>query len=84
MDGEDLGRDMTAGEGPSVCYLNSDCESVRVDDTFYGLTPLNAVAGTPKAEYGISSFHRLKCKTSSKSFSFIAITGLAGRAFGSW
>lgn len=26
-------------------------ENIRVDDDFYGLTPLNTVAGLPKAEY---------------------------------
>ena len=51
-----LKKGMTPGEGPLKCYHKSDCETVRVDDTFYGLTPLNAVAGTPKAEYGIHLF----------------------------
>lgn len=63
-------------------------QNIQVDDTFYGLTPLNAVAGTPKAEYELISFMlslSLYARLPLIIFhSFVAITGLAGRAFGSW
>lgn len=36
---------------PFIHYPGHDSENIIVDDTFYGLTPLNTVVGNPKAEY---------------------------------
>jgi hypothetical protein len=55
FDGEpSVKKHLVNGEGRFPCRDVAGCDQINIDNTFYGLTPLNNGSSTVRAEYGIS------------------------------